>query len=249
MRRKLDMAIEDPENWIALELSGMNETHEGENQPKKCKMYPQMPQSNSPEIAEDYLNEFQEEDGSIGNIEKYVRNKETKDDTIRPLEKRKVKELEYENSEIIEDGIDQVEDRNMRKRMEQIMEKDPEEEKLVESKDDLSLYKTNNKNWEDTYKQGRIFEDLEEGELSESTQRIAGITIIEANRQEAHDAYEKICCFSNISLSSSTDFLNKSQESTARLTNDSQNQNDLQEDVPEYEVEEDYVIISMITFE
>ncbi|MBW0584380.1 hypothetical protein O181_124095 [Austropuccinia psidii MF-1] len=137
----------------------------------------------------------------------------------------------------------------MRKRIEQIMEKDPQEEKLVESKDDLNLYKTNNENWEDTYKQGRIFEDLEEGELSEITQRIAGITIIEANKQEVHDAYEQICCFSNISLSSSTDFLNKSQESTARLTNDSHNQNGIQEDIPEYEVEEDYVIISMITFE
>ncbi|MBW0466831.1 hypothetical protein O181_006546 [Austropuccinia psidii MF-1] len=29
MRRNLDMAIEDPEKWLALELRGMNEADEG----------------------------------------------------------------------------------------------------------------------------------------------------------------------------------------------------------------------------
>ncbi|MBW0505737.1 hypothetical protein O181_045452 [Austropuccinia psidii MF-1] len=44
MRRNFDMAIEDPERWLALELSGINETHEGESPQKKCKMDPKPPE-------------------------------------------------------------------------------------------------------------------------------------------------------------------------------------------------------------
>ncbi|MBW0471090.1 hypothetical protein O181_010805 [Austropuccinia psidii MF-1] len=78
-------------------------------------MDPKPPKSNSSAIPEDYFNLFQEEDGSIGNIEK--------DDVIRPLAKRKVTELENENSKIMEDRIYQFEDRNMNKRIKQRVEK------------------------------------------------------------------------------------------------------------------------------
>ncbi|MBW0489803.1 hypothetical protein O181_029518 [Austropuccinia psidii MF-1] len=40
MRKDLGMSIQNPEDWIALELSGINETHEGESPQKKCKMDP-----------------------------------------------------------------------------------------------------------------------------------------------------------------------------------------------------------------
>ncbi|MBW0479194.1 hypothetical protein O181_018909 [Austropuccinia psidii MF-1] len=126
------MAIEDPENWLALELSGINETDEGESPHKKCKIDPKPLESNSSAIVEDYFNLFQKEDRSIANIEKDVRNKETKDDTIRPLTKRNIKDLENENAKITQDGIDQVEDRNMNKRIKKKNGKDTEEEKLVE---------------------------------------------------------------------------------------------------------------------
>ncbi|MBW0508294.1 hypothetical protein O181_048009 [Austropuccinia psidii MF-1] len=38
MRRNLERAIEDPEKWLALELSGMNKEYEGERTQKKFKM-------------------------------------------------------------------------------------------------------------------------------------------------------------------------------------------------------------------
>ncbi|MBW0472887.1 hypothetical protein O181_012602 [Austropuccinia psidii MF-1] len=156
------------------------------------------PEENYSGISEDYLNLFQEETGSIHNIEKAVRKKETKDYSIRPLTKRKIKGLENENAKLIEYVIDQVEQKNMKKRIKQRMEKDPEEGKFVESEDDLTLYQQNNLNWEDKYKQGRRFEDLEEGGLSHNTPRLAGLSILEPNPQEFYYAYEKICFLSNI---------------------------------------------------
>ncbi|MBW0481654.1 hypothetical protein O181_021369 [Austropuccinia psidii MF-1] len=86
----------------------------------------------------------------------------------------------------------------MNKSIKQRMEKDSEEGNLLESEDFLNLYQQNNGNQQDKYKQGRSFEDLEEGDLSENTQRLAEITFLEPNQQELHDSYEKICCFSNI---------------------------------------------------
>ncbi|MBW0491833.1 hypothetical protein O181_031548 [Austropuccinia psidii MF-1] len=77
------------------------------------------------------------------------------------------------------------------------------EGKLVESEDELKLYQHNNGDLKDKYKQEKIFEDLEEGELSENTQRLAGLSILE----KFNDAYDKIFCFS-----SSTDLLIKIKE-------------------------------------
>ncbi|MBW0486879.1 hypothetical protein O181_026594 [Austropuccinia psidii MF-1] len=119
----------------------------------------------------------------------------------------------------------------------------------VESEDDLKLYQQNNINWEDQYKQGGIFEDLDGGELSENTQRLAGLPILEPNKQKFHDAYEQICCFSNISLSSVTNSFDQNQEITASLTNDSHPQISIQEDIPEYEGEEDHLILTIIKLE
>ncbi|MBW0527732.1 hypothetical protein O181_067447 [Austropuccinia psidii MF-1] len=99
------------------------------------------------------------------------------------------------------------------------------EGKLGESEDELKLCQQNNENWEDKYKQGRIFEDLE-GELSENTPRLAGIRILE----EFNDAYDQICCFS-----SSTDLFNQNKGTASELLNDFQNRNGIQEDIPEYE--------------
>ncbi|MBW0555881.1 hypothetical protein O181_095596 [Austropuccinia psidii MF-1] len=129
--------------------------------------------------------------------------------------------------------MDQVWDKNIQKRIEQRME-------TVESKDDLTLYQQNHGDLEDKYKQGRIFEDLEEGELSENTQRLAGLNIL----QGFNYSYDQICCFS-----SSTYLFNQNKGITTGLTNDSQNQNGIQEDIPEYEGLEDYVILPIITFE
>ncbi|MBW0573252.1 hypothetical protein O181_112967 [Austropuccinia psidii MF-1] len=171
-------------------------------------------------------------------------DEEPKDKIIKPLEKRKLEKLENESSLITEDKIDQVGDRDIEKGVKQRMETVPEGE-LVESEDDLKLSQQNNVNWEDKYKQERRFEDLEEGDLSKNTQRLAGLSILE----EFNDVYEKICCFSSNSFPSSTDLINQNPGITSELTNGSQNQNGIQEDIPEYEGEEDYVILSMITFE
>ncbi|MBW0479060.1 hypothetical protein O181_018775 [Austropuccinia psidii MF-1] len=91
MRGKLNMAIGDLEKWLALDLSGINELYEGESPQKKCKMGPKPSESNSSEIAKDYLNLFRDEARFISNIEKYFRNQEPKNETINPLAKRKVK--------------------------------------------------------------------------------------------------------------------------------------------------------------
>ncbi|MBW0508331.1 hypothetical protein O181_048046 [Austropuccinia psidii MF-1] len=114
------------------------------------------------------------------------------------------------------------------------------EGKLVESKNDLKLCQQNHGNWEDKYKQGRRFEYLEGGELAENTKRLAGLSSLE----EFNNAYDQICFFSR-----STDLFNQNQGIKSELPNDFQNQNGIQEDIPEYEGEEAYVILPMITFE
>ncbi|MBW0557317.1 hypothetical protein O181_097032 [Austropuccinia psidii MF-1] len=196
-------------------------------------------EANSSGIAEDYLNLFQEETGYISDIDKDLLSEEPKDDIINPLAKRKFEELENESAIITEDKMNQVWDRDIKKGIKQRMEIVPEG-KLVESEDDLKLYQQNKGDFEDKYKQGRIFEDLEEGELSENTQRLAEISILE----EFNDAYDQIFCFSR-----SNDLFDQNQGITSGLTNDSQNQNGIQEDIPGYEGEEDYVILPMIKFE
>ncbi|MBW0552529.1 hypothetical protein O181_092244 [Austropuccinia psidii MF-1] len=186
------------------------------------------PEANSSRISEDYFNFFQEETGYIGDTEKDLLSEEPKDSIIKPLAKRKFEELEKEISIITEDKME------IKQRMEIVLEG-----KLVESEDELKLCQQNNGNWEDKYKQSRMFEDLEEGELSENTQRLTGLSILE----EFNDAYDQICCFS-----SSTDLFNQNQGITSGLPNDSQNQNGIQKDIPEYEGVEDYVILPIITF-
>ncbi|MBW0571507.1 hypothetical protein O181_111222 [Austropuccinia psidii MF-1] len=70
MRRNLDMAIEDPEKWLALELSGMNTEDKVESPQKKFKMDLKPPEANSSGITEEYFNLFQEEAGYVSDIEK-----------------------------------------------------------------------------------------------------------------------------------------------------------------------------------
>ncbi|MBW0479444.1 hypothetical protein O181_019159 [Austropuccinia psidii MF-1] len=203
------MVIEDPEKWLALELRGMNEADEGESPQKKFKMDLKPTEANSSVIAEDYLDLFQDEMGYISDIESNLMNKDPKYDTIQSLKKRKVEELEDKHSRIPEDHMDQVQDKDMQRRIKQRMETVLEEGKLLESGDDLILYQQKNENWKDKFKQIR-FEHLEEGELSENTQRLDGLTILEPNpknemRNEFQDVYEQLCCFSNISRSKTTD--------------------------------------------
>ncbi|MBW0493074.1 hypothetical protein O181_032789 [Austropuccinia psidii MF-1] len=78
MRRNLDMVIENPEKWLALELSGMNKEDKVEIPQKKLKMDLKPPEANFSEIAEDYFNLFQEEAGYIGDIEKDLISEEPK---------------------------------------------------------------------------------------------------------------------------------------------------------------------------
>ncbi|MBW0477888.1 hypothetical protein O181_017603 [Austropuccinia psidii MF-1] len=107
---------------------------------------------------------------------------------------------------ITEDIMDQVWDSYIKKGIKQRMEI-VLEGKFAESEDELSLcQKRNNGNWEDKYKQGRRFEDLEEGELSENTQRLAGLRILE----ELNNSYNQICC-----CSSSTYLFNQNQRITS----------------------------------
>ncbi|MBW0556663.1 hypothetical protein O181_096378 [Austropuccinia psidii MF-1] len=54
MRRNLDMAIEDPEKWLALELSGMNKEDKVESLQKKLKMDLKPPEK----IPQEFLNIF-----------------------------------------------------------------------------------------------------------------------------------------------------------------------------------------------
>ncbi|MBW0514635.1 hypothetical protein O181_054350 [Austropuccinia psidii MF-1] len=61
MRRNLDIAIEDPEEWLALELIGMNKKDKVESPQKKFKLDLKPPEANSSGISEDYFNLFQEE--------------------------------------------------------------------------------------------------------------------------------------------------------------------------------------------
>ncbi|MBW0532341.1 hypothetical protein O181_072056 [Austropuccinia psidii MF-1] len=58
MRKNLEMAIEDPKNWLSLELSVVNETHEVESPQRKCKMYPKAPETIFSAISEDNSNIF-----------------------------------------------------------------------------------------------------------------------------------------------------------------------------------------------
>ncbi|MBW0593952.1 hypothetical protein O181_133667 [Austropuccinia psidii MF-1] len=190
------------------------------------------PEANSSGIEEDYFNLLQEESGYISDTDKDLPSEELKDNIINSLAKRKFEESEKESSIITEGKMDQVWDRNIQKRIEQKME-------TAESEDELKLCQQNNGNWEDKYKKSRKFEDLEEGDLSENTQRLAGLSILE----EFNDAYDQICC-----LSSSTDLFNQNQGITFALPNDSQNKNGIQKDIPEYEGLEDYTILPIITF-
>ncbi|MBW0539399.1 hypothetical protein O181_079114 [Austropuccinia psidii MF-1] len=130
------------------------------------------PEVDSSGISKDYFNIFREDTGYIGGIEKDLINEELNYDKIKLLEKRKAKELENKSSIITEDKLDQFWDRNINKRIQQRMET-VLEGKLVELEDDLVSYQQNNVIWTDNFKQGRRFEDLEEGELSENAHRIA----------------------------------------------------------------------------
>ncbi|MBW0484654.1 hypothetical protein O181_024369 [Austropuccinia psidii MF-1] len=131
MRRNLDRAIEDPEKWLARELSGTNEADEGEIPQKKFKMDIKPSEVNSSGIEEDYLNLFHEETRHINDIKKNLINKEPKYETIKTITKRKFEELENKSSIIPEDGMDQVQDKGMTKRIKKIMEAVLEEGKLV----------------------------------------------------------------------------------------------------------------------
>ncbi|MBW0591707.1 hypothetical protein O181_131422 [Austropuccinia psidii MF-1] len=102
MRRNLDMAIEDPDKWLALALSGMNKV---ESPQKKFKMDLKPPEANSSGIAEDYFNLFQEEAWDISDTDKDLLSEELKGNIINTLEKRKFQELEKESSIITEDKI------------------------------------------------------------------------------------------------------------------------------------------------
>ncbi|MBW0513929.1 hypothetical protein O181_053644 [Austropuccinia psidii MF-1] len=106
-RTNLDMAIEDPEKCLALELSGMNQEEQRESPQKKFKMDLKPPEANSSRISEDYFNLFQEETGYISDTEKDLISEEPKDDIIKPLAK-KIEELEKESAIIIEDKMGQV---------------------------------------------------------------------------------------------------------------------------------------------
>ncbi|MBW0529603.1 hypothetical protein O181_069318 [Austropuccinia psidii MF-1] len=216
MRRNWDIAIEDPEKWLALEISGMNKEDKVEIPQKIFKMDLKLPEPNSSRISEDYFNLFQEETRYISNIEKDLLNEEPKYSIIKALAKRKFKELEKESTIFTEDKMDQVWDSYIKKGIKQRMEI-VLEGKLVESEDELKLCQQNNGNWEYKYKQSRKFEDLEEGELLENTQRLAGLSILE----EFNNAYDEICF-----LSSSTDLFNQNKGIASELPNDSQNMKD-----------------------
>ncbi|MBW0527442.1 hypothetical protein O181_067157 [Austropuccinia psidii MF-1] len=88
MRGKLDMAIEDPEKWLELELSCMNEEDEGESPQKKFIMDLKPPETNSSGIEDDYFNLLQEEIGYISDTDKDLLSKEPKENIINPLEKK-----------------------------------------------------------------------------------------------------------------------------------------------------------------
>ncbi|MBW0540072.1 hypothetical protein O181_079787 [Austropuccinia psidii MF-1] len=98
MRRNLDMAIEDPEKWLALDLSCINKEDEGESPQKKFKMDLKPPEANSSGIEEDYFNLLQEETRCISDTEKDLLSEEPKENIINPVEKRKFEELENKSA-------------------------------------------------------------------------------------------------------------------------------------------------------
>ncbi|MBW0580147.1 hypothetical protein O181_119862 [Austropuccinia psidii MF-1] len=134
MRRNLDIAIEDPERWLALELSGMHKEEQRESPQNKFKIDLKPPEANSSRIGEYYFNLFQEETRYISDTKKYLISEEPKDSIIKPLEKREFEELEKKSAITTEEKMDQVWDRFTKKvikqRMEIVLEK-----KLVESED------------------------------------------------------------------------------------------------------------------
>ncbi|MBW0475268.1 hypothetical protein O181_014983 [Austropuccinia psidii MF-1] len=115
------MAIENQEKWLAHEVSGISKEDEGECPQEKFKMGLRPPKASSSGIAEYYLSLFQEETGYISNIEKDLISEETKDKIIKPLAQSKIKELENESAIITEDTMDQVCDRDIKRRMKQRM--------------------------------------------------------------------------------------------------------------------------------
>ncbi|MBW0466829.1 hypothetical protein O181_006544 [Austropuccinia psidii MF-1] len=203
------------------------------------------PEANSSGIAKDYLNLFQDEMGYISDIEKNLMNKEPKYDTIQSLTKRKSEALEQKRSRIPEDHMDQVQDRDMKRRIKKRKETVLEEGKLVESEEDLTLYQQKNENCKDKLRQRRRLKNLEEEELSENTQMLARLTILEPNpqnkmRNEFQDVYEQLFCFSNISHLKTTDSFDQNEDRKFGLTNEIQNENDMQPNILENEEEEDY---------
>ncbi|MBW0515679.1 hypothetical protein O181_055394 [Austropuccinia psidii MF-1] len=105
------MAIEDPEKWLALKLSGMNNEEQREIPQKKFKMDLNPPEANSSRIAEDSINLFREKTRYINDTEKYLIHEEPKDSIIKPLPKSKFEELGKESDIITEDKMDKVGDR------------------------------------------------------------------------------------------------------------------------------------------
>ncbi|MBW0486998.1 hypothetical protein O181_026713 [Austropuccinia psidii MF-1] len=84
------MAIENPEKWLSLKLSGINEADKGESPQKKFKMDLKTPEANSSGTAVDYLTSFQEEMEYNSDIENNSMNREPKYHTIQKFTKRKV---------------------------------------------------------------------------------------------------------------------------------------------------------------
>ncbi|MBW0484312.1 hypothetical protein O181_024027 [Austropuccinia psidii MF-1] len=159
------MAIEYPEKWLGLYLSRINVADEGESPQKKFKMDLIPPEANSSGIEGYLFTLFLEEMGYNTDIENNSINKEPKYDTIQPLEKRKVEEVDNKTSRIPEDSMDQVTNTGMTRRIKQRTETVLDEGKLVEAEDDFILYQKNEGNCKDKIKKGRRFEDLNEGEL------------------------------------------------------------------------------------
>ncbi|MBW0571983.1 hypothetical protein O181_111698 [Austropuccinia psidii MF-1] len=139
----LEIAIEDPERWLALKLSGIHKEKQREIPQKKFKMDLKQPEANCSRIAEDYFNLIQEETRYISDTKKYLISEEPKDRIIKPLEKRKFEELEKEISIITEDKMDQIWDRYIQKGIKQRMEIFLQG-KSVESEDELKLCQQNN---------------------------------------------------------------------------------------------------------
>ncbi|MBW0526917.1 hypothetical protein O181_066632 [Austropuccinia psidii MF-1] len=90
MRRNLDIVMEDPGKWLALELSGMNKEDEGESPQRKSKMDMEPPEAHSSGISEDYLNLLHKETMYISDTKKYLLSEEPKNNIIKPLAKTEV---------------------------------------------------------------------------------------------------------------------------------------------------------------